>query len=130
MRKSLGEVLFKEAGILRTEDSLLKALDYVHYLYNQSVGLHCITKERDMNVELSSILEFKNSLLVAEALILSAMERKESRGVHYRSDYPAPNDAAGRDHIEVRLRGAHYLDVHYAHAKGPIWKKLFKKFNL
>ena len=44
MRKSLGEVLFKEAGILRDEPSLMKALDYVHYLYDQSVGLHCGTK--------------------------------------------------------------------------------------
>ncbi len=130
MRKSLGEVLFKEAGILRDEPSLMKALDYAHYLYDMSVGLHCVNKERNQNVELSSIIEFKNSLLVAEAMILSALERRESRGVHYRSDYPGTDDVNCRDHIEVRLHGSHYLQTHFAHAKGPVWKKLFNKFNL
>lgn len=130
MRKSLGEVLFKEAGILRDEPSLMKALDYAHYLYDKSVGLHCVNKERSLNVELSSIIEFKNSLLVAEAMILSALERHESRGVHYRTDYPATDDICCNDHIEVRLHGSHYLQTRYAHANATVFGKLIKKLNL
>lgn len=129
MRKSLGEVLFKEAGIFKSSASLMKALDYVHYLYNQSVGLHCINKEANLNVELSSILEFKNSLLVAEAMILSAQKRKESRGVHYRTDYPEQNDACCNDHLEVSLWGSHYLKVYFSHSVLPMWKSLYKKLN-
>jgi succinate dehydrogenase / fumarate reductase flavoprotein subunit len=43
-------------------------------------------------VELVSIIEFKNALLIAEAMVLSALNRKESRGVHYRYDYPKRDD--------------------------------------
>lgn len=129
MRKSLGEVLFKEAGILRDNPSLMKALDYAHYLYDKSVGLHCVNKERSLNVELSSIIEFKNSLLVAEAMILSALERHESRGVHFRSDYPETDDVNCCDHVEVRLRGSHYLQTGFAHKKASVWQKILRKFN-
>lgn len=92
MRKNLGEALFKNAGVFRSESSLLDAFDYVSYLISKSYGLHCVNKELDNNVELTSILEFKNALLIAESMILSALKRKESRGVHYRQDYPKQDD--------------------------------------
>lgn len=87
MRKNLGEVLFKSAGIYRSEKSLVDALEYIHYLFDHTYGLHCVNKELENNVELSAILEFRNALLVAEAMVLSALKREESRGVHYREDF-------------------------------------------
>jgi succinate dehydrogenase/fumarate reductase flavoprotein subunit len=71
---------------------LVDAYEYVEYLIEKEYGLHCVSKERENNVELSSILEFKNALYIAEAMILSALKREESRGVHYRSDFPNRND--------------------------------------
>ena len=92
MKKNLGETLFKKAGVYRSETSLIDALEYVHYLMKCQFGLHCVNKEKENNVELSSILEFRNALYVAEAMILCAMKREESRGVHYRVDFPQRND--------------------------------------
>jgi succinate dehydrogenase / fumarate reductase flavoprotein subunit len=92
MRKSLGEVMFKHVGVFRDEKGLMSALDYIHYLLRKSHGLHCVNKEKENNVELLSILEFNNALLVAESIVMSALKRKESRGVHYRMDYKAKDD--------------------------------------
>lgn len=92
MRKNLGESLFRNAGVYRSEASLTDALEYVHYLMKRSYGLHCINKERHNNVELPAILEFQNALVIAEAMVVSAMQRKESRGVHFREDYPMRDD--------------------------------------
>ena len=50
--------------------------------------LHCINKEKNNNVELTAILELRNALEISEAIILSAQKRCESRGAHYREDYP------------------------------------------
>ncbi len=87
IRISLGNSMFNDVGILRTKDSLIRAFDYAKYLRNQSYSLHCINKEKKNNVELISILELRNALEVAEAVILSAKKRKESRGSHHRSDF-------------------------------------------
>jgi len=92
IRKNLGESLFRNAGVFRDEDKLSSALEYVHYLMSRQYGLHCVNKELHNNVELASILEFKNALLIAEMMVLSALARNESRGVHYRNDYPYKND--------------------------------------
>jgi len=87
MRISMGETMFKYAGIHRDYDSLIKAFDYIKYLRKQAGTLHCIDKGRNNNVELISILELKNALEVSEAVILSALDREESRGAHSRDDF-------------------------------------------
>jgi len=92
MRKNLGQSLFKNAGVFRDEESLSKALEYTYYLMKSQYGIHCVNKDIHNNVELASILEFKNALLIAEAMILSALKRKESRGVHFRNDFPKRDD--------------------------------------
>ncbi|RXJ87867.1 FAD-dependent oxidoreductase [Arcobacter sp. CECT 8985] len=89
IRVSLGNCMYENVGIIRTEDSLIKAFDYIKYLRTQSYTLHCINKERRNNVELTSILELRNALEISEAIILSANLRKESRGSHFREDYPS-----------------------------------------
>ncbi len=88
LKTNLGETLFLNAGPFRSEESLLKAYDYISYLRELKLGICCVNKEKENNVELSLILEFLNSLLIAEMIVLSAMHREESRGVHYRIDYP------------------------------------------
>lgn len=92
MKKNLGESLFKNVGVYRCESSLADAFEYVHYLMKCQYGLHCVNKEKHNNVELSSILEFKNALYIAEAMILSCLKREESRGVHFRTDFPNRDD--------------------------------------
>lgn len=87
MRITLGKTMFEFAGISRNRSKLDKAFDYLRYLRRESSTLHCIDKDRGNNVELISILELKNALEVAEAVVLSAMKREESRGAHSRSDF-------------------------------------------
>jgi succinate dehydrogenase/fumarate reductase flavoprotein subunit len=88
MRITLGKTMFELCGIHRDESKLDKAFDYLKYLRKEAGGLHCIDKSKGNNVELIAILELKNALEVAEAVVLAAKKRKESRGAHSRDDYP------------------------------------------
>jgi succinate dehydrogenase/fumarate reductase flavoprotein subunit len=133
MRKNLGESLFKNAGIYRSEATLSNAFEYVHYLMKRQYGLHCVNKERHNNVELSSILEFKNALLIAEAMVLSAMKREESRGVHYREDFPSHDDKMFRTPSYVRIIGDDFLKISFENnTVENLWFKIksyFKKLQ-
>jgi succinate dehydrogenase/fumarate reductase flavoprotein subunit len=91
MRITLGKTMFEVCGIHRDEKKLIQAFDYLKYLRKQVGTLHCIDKSKNNNVELIAILELKNALEIAEAVVLSATKRKESRGAHSRDDYPELN---------------------------------------
>lgn len=130
MRRNLGNNLYKNAGVFRTHDSLSNALEYVHYLMKMSSGLCCINKERNDNVELMSIIEFRNALNVAEAMLMSALAREESRGVHYRDDFPTSDDK----HYEVntiirRLAGTFLRITFEGHLSSDWWHRLRQFFH-
>jgi len=127
IRKNLGESLYKFSGVFRDKDSLNSALEYVHYLMGLQYGLHCVNKELNNNVELASILEFKNALLIAEAMSLCALERKESRGVHYRGDYPDKSSGYFNSASYVRQLSPELLEVRFSNFLGNnTWYKIKK----
>lgn len=127
MRKNLGEILFKSVGVFRDSESLSGAFEYVKYLFSKQYGLHCINKDRENNVELSSIIEFKNALLIAEAMILSALKREESRGVHYRNDFPQRDDSRFSSPSYVKPLNDNLFKVTFENmAVNNLWYK-FKK---
>lgn len=79
-KSELKEIMWNNAGILRTEQSLLKGLDSLYELKNKfKRQAKCLNK---------SEYEFRNMLTVSQLIIKSALERKESRGAHCRIDYP------------------------------------------
>lgn len=80
MKSELENIMWENAGILRTEESLLKGLDLVFALKNKfGRKTRCLNK---------SEYELKNMLTVAQLIIKSALKRQESRGAHCRLDCP------------------------------------------
>lgn len=131
MRKNLGNSLFFKAGVFRNESDLIDALDYIHYLMSKSYGLCCVNKERENNVELVSILEFDNALLVAEAMVLSALKRQESRGVHFRSDYPEKDDKHYGGASSIHMMGQNLMKVSFKNpAPSDLWHKVTKVLSV
>jgi succinate dehydrogenase/fumarate reductase flavoprotein subunit len=105
VRKSLGDVLYAKAGLFRDEHNLSSAFEYIGYLKTVAGMMSAMEKKRESNFELPLILELQNAVLVAEASVLGALRREESRGAHYRDDFGARDDAAFKKHSLVRLDG-------------------------
>ena len=76
-------VMWNNVGIIRNADSLLAAQRKVKQLQYEAQFL--LAEDKD---QLQVCLETQDMLKTAEVIILAALERKESRGAHYRSDYP------------------------------------------
>ncbi|MBX0323930.1 FAD-dependent oxidoreductase [Halomicroarcula sp. F13] len=84
--EALGDCLWDHAGILRDEASLREGLAELDEIRERTADLRVDGDRTGRAFEFAVDLSF--SLTLAEALLLSALEREESRGAHYRTDFP------------------------------------------
>jgi succinate dehydrogenase / fumarate reductase flavoprotein subunit len=88
-------------GIVRNETEMLKALEGLAAL-RQRAGRAGVAGNREYNPGWHTALDLANLLTVSEAITRAALERKESRGAHFREDYPAKDPAAAHFNVQVR----------------------------
>jgi fumarate reductase flavoprotein subunit len=92
IRRDLQTAMERGAGVFRTEESLMKAVEEVSELRERYRDLTLDDHDRAFNTELVTALELDNMLDVAATVVRSALERQESRGSHTRRDYPERDD--------------------------------------
>jgi succinate dehydrogenase / fumarate reductase flavoprotein subunit len=88
-------------GIVRTEPEMQRALEAIGWLAERArrVG---VGGNREYNPGWHTALDLPNLLTVAEAITRAAIERRESRGGHFRDDFPEKDAAAAKFNIVVR----------------------------
>ena len=87
----------KGAFVFRTGEGLAEAIKAVRAL-RETDFLHCDDRSRRYNTNLTNVLEVEAMLLAAEAILVSAFARRESRGAHARRDYPKRDDVIWLKH--------------------------------
>jgi len=92
IRKEMQETIEKSAGIYREEASLSEGAAKLAELQERFNNVGLDDHSRTFNTELESALELGFMLDVAESIVQSALQRKESRGAHQRIDYPDRDD--------------------------------------
>ena len=100
IRKEIGDLLWDKVGILRNHDGLLRALATISSLERGLTSDVRVSRPR----ELVHYWELRNALVTAKCIAESALRRTESRGSHYRTDYPEQDDEGGLRSIEIRMR--------------------------
>jgi len=88
-------------GIVRNASELERALERIGGL-RERAGRVSVAGNREYNPGWHTALDLPNLLTVSEAVTRAAIERKESRGGHFREDYPDKDPAYGRFNIVVR----------------------------
>jgi succinate dehydrogenase / fumarate reductase flavoprotein subunit len=104
VQQELQSMMQTLVGIVRTEAEMERALEGVAQLKEQArqVG---VDGNREYNPGWHTGLDLDNLLTVSEAITRSAIERRESRGGHFRDDYPEKDPAGGTFNVVLR-RGA------------------------
>ena len=90
---SLKSLMWRDAGIERDERHLLEA--------EEMIEMWC-SYVMDKEFANSTGWELQNMLLVSRLIVISARKRKESRGVHHRSDYPTTDTIHWKKHIMIK----------------------------
>lgn len=97
LRRSLKETMWYQAGISRHAKDLTQALVKIEEIRSRVPALQLTSCK-----QLIQALELQNMLFAAEMVCRAALKRTESRGSHYRRDYPAENDKDWLKNIVIR----------------------------
>jgi len=112
LRETLQEVMMDECSVFRERKGLAQALDEIRELKRRYGNVGLTHTERRLNYELEEAFELGNMMKTAEVMALSALKREESRGAHYRSDFPERNDETWLKHTLV-FQTAQGLQLRY-----------------
>ncbi|HEU4881550.1 MAG TPA: fumarate reductase/succinate dehydrogenase flavoprotein subunit [Longimicrobium sp.] len=101
VQHDLQEMMQDLVGIVRREEEMERALEGLEALKARAanVGVH---GNREYNPGWHTALDLSNLLTVSEAVTRGALERRESRGGHFRDDYPEKDEAYGTFNLVLR----------------------------
>jgi succinate dehydrogenase / fumarate reductase, flavoprotein subunit len=101
VQHELQDMMQDLVGIVRQEKEMLQALERIQQLKAraQRVG---VTGNREYNPGWHTAIDLNNLLTVSEMVTKAALERKESRGAHFRDDYPVKDNNFGTFNIVIR----------------------------
>ncbi|GAA1412794.1 succinate dehydrogenase flavoprotein subunit [Glutamicibacter uratoxydans] len=92
LRKTLQDTMDAKVQVFRDEKSLTEALEVIEDLRKRYKNVSIQDKGKRFNLDLLEAVELGFLLDLAEVMTTAALHRKESRGGHYREDYPNRDD--------------------------------------
>jgi len=96
----LQEMMQQLVGIVRTESEMQRAVEHLR-LMRKRAGNVRVTGNREYNAGWHTAMDLNNLLTVSEAITAAAIERRESRGAHFREDYPAKDEKNGKFNLVI-----------------------------
>jgi succinate dehydrogenase / fumarate reductase flavoprotein subunit len=92
IRNTMRTMMTEKVSVFRTEKTMNEAIEDLAELYERAHRAPLACRDLAMNQELLNRWELDNLLMVAMAISQAALHRKESRGAHFRDDYPERKD--------------------------------------
>ena len=90
--RELKEVMWEGCGVVRARKGLLHARDKIEELEKKAADVVAVSGPAQANYAWQEAIDVTNQLTVARAMVESALVREESRGSHFRSDFPEQDD--------------------------------------
>jgi succinate dehydrogenase / fumarate reductase flavoprotein subunit len=129
IKSELGEAMNRHAAVFRDEEGLSTALETVHRLREETGEAWIDDSGTVFNQDVLGALELGFMIDCAEATVVAALERKESRGAQYRTDFPERNDEEWLKHIDITLKdGATGPQVSYSPVTFTQWQPEVRKY--
>ena len=117
LRQKMQSLMMEMGSVFRNEKGLKKGLEEIRSLKESYQNVEVVTKAKAFNYELVEAIELDHLLGLSEVILLSALHRKESRGAHFREDFPGRADGYYLKHTLI-----------FQTPKGPVVK--YKPVNI
>src|SRR3954462_7229379 len=114
IKEELGTTMNQYVAVFRDAVGLSKAHEIVHRLKDEAKSAYIDDRSTVFNQDVLGAIELGYMLDVAESTVVAAMERKESRGAQYRTDFPERNDEEWLKHIDINANGDETPHVSYS----------------
>ncbi len=113
LRAELQESMTMDAGVFRTEESLAKQKEKLKEIYERYQNIRIDDKSNTFNTDLQEAIELAHMIDYSLFIVEGALLRKESRGAHYREDYPTRDDENFMKHTYSKFSGDYELETEY-----------------
>ena len=101
IREEMQKTMTLQCSVFRESKGLELALNKIRELKSRFKNIGMTYKGKKFNYELEEVFELNNMLNLAEIIVYSALQREESRGAHFRKDFPERNDTSWLKHTLV-----------------------------
>ncbi len=128
IRSTLRETMDKYVYVFRDEEGLKKALRIITELREKMKRVYPSDKSRIYNTDWTTVLETQNMVDVAYVIVWSALQRTESRGAHYRIDYPYRDDKNWLKHTLAIITADGKVETSYIPVRITTWKPIERKY--
>ena len=108
IRQKMQSVMMDYGSVFRNEEGLKKGIEEIRILKERYEDMEVVDKGKHFNFELMEAIELGHQLELSEVVLFSALHRRESRGAHFREDFPMRADRYYLKHTLI-----------YQTAKGP-----------
>jgi succinate dehydrogenase / fumarate reductase flavoprotein subunit len=104
----MATVMVEDCGVFRNKERLAKGLDKIKELKERFTRVALTDKSDLYNTEILAVIELGTMLELSETILLSALNREESRGAHSRTDFTKRDDENWLKHTLISKDGAGY----------------------
>ena len=128
IKEELGTEMNRNVAVFRDEAGLRHAHEVVRRLKEEARTAYIDDRGTVFNQDVLGAIELGYMLDCAEATVVASIERKESRGAQFRTDYPERNDEVWLKHIDIGRNGDDVPEVSYSPVTITQWQPEERKY--
>jgi succinate dehydrogenase / fumarate reductase flavoprotein subunit len=128
IKDELGTTMNQHVAVFRDEQGLQSALEVVVRLKEEAESAYVDDRGTVFNQDVLGAIELGYMLDSAETMVVGALERKESRGAQFRTDFPERNDAEWLKHIDITRGDDGQPKVSYSPVTITQWQPEERKY--
>jgi succinate dehydrogenase / fumarate reductase flavoprotein subunit len=98
IKQQLQDCMSEYCGVFRSEATMAQGIEKLQQIQQNIDRVYLDDKGKLWNTEIIEALELQNLAVVSQVILHSALHRRESRGAHYREDYPFRDDTRFLQH--------------------------------